>query len=99
MDTNDTTPTPAYVDRPTAAAMMNLSEVTLRRMFAENRGPRVCKMGTARASRVRYAVSEIAAYMADPPGYTQSARPENCPRWEPPSRGNPRHKRERIPGK
>lgn len=91
--------TPAYVDRPTAAAMMNLSEITLRRMFAENRGPRVCKMGSARASRVRYAVADIHEYMADPAGYQHSARPANCPRWEPPSRGNPRHRLERTPGK
>jgi len=99
MDTNDTTPPTAYVDRPTAAATLGVSEITLRRWFAENRGPRVCKMGTARASRVRYAVVDLHEYMSNPAGYAHAARPAHCPRWEPPSRGNPHHKRERIPGK
>jgi predicted DNA-binding transcriptional regulator AlpA len=88
-----------YVDRPEAARILGVSEITLRRWFAENRGPRVCKMGTARASRVRYALPDIKEYMANPATYPHAARPADCPRWEPPSRGNPRRRLERIPGK
>lgn len=90
---------PEYVDRKAAAAMCGVSEITMRRWFADNKGPRATKLGTARASRVRYAVDDIREYMANPVAYPHAARPENCPRWEPPSRGNPRHRRERIPGK
>jgi predicted DNA-binding transcriptional regulator AlpA len=88
-----------YVDRPAAAAMLGVAEITMRRWYAENRGPRAIKMGTARASRVRYAVDDIREYMANPGAYPHAARPENSPRWEPPSRGNPRRRLERIPGK
>ena len=99
MESTGTTTTPAYVDRPTAAATLGVSEITLRRWFSENRGPRVTKMGSARASRVRYAVADLHEFMANPAGYAHAARPANCPRWEPPSRGNPRHRLERLPGK
>jgi predicted DNA-binding transcriptional regulator AlpA len=87
-----------FVDRPTAAKTLGVSEITLRRWYTENRGPRVCKLGNARASRVRYSLTDLRDYMANPTGYAHAARPANCPRWEPPSRGNPRRRLERTPG-
>lgn len=93
-----TKPPPANVGlytRKQAAAYLNLAECTLRRWWAATppRGPRCVKMGTGRASRVRYPVVELAAFAADPIGYDAQTRRDNVPRFEPPSRGNPRHKK------
>jgi predicted DNA-binding transcriptional regulator AlpA len=79
--------------RPQAAAYLNLSETTLRRWYAASTGPRVCKLGTGRASRVRYPKAELDAFIRDPVGYAAQTRPEGVPHFEPPSRGNPRQQK------
>lgn len=84
---------PEYLTRPQAAAFLNLSTTTLRRWYAADTGPRVVKLGTGRASRVRYSRSELVAFASDPVAYAAQARPDNLPHFEPPSRGNPRHKK------
>jgi predicted DNA-binding transcriptional regulator AlpA len=85
-----------YVDRKAAAALCGVSETTMRRWYSANKGPRATKLGTARSSRIRYALDDIRQFMANPAGYPHAARPENSPRWEPPSRGNPRHRQSRT---
>ncbi len=84
---------PELLTRPQAAAFLNLSEMTLRRWYAESTGPRVVKLGVGRASRVRYPRSELVAFAQDPTGYTAQTRPANVPHFEPPSRGNPRQRK------
>ncbi len=79
--------------RPQAAAYLNLSETTLRRWYAASTGPRVCKLGTGRASRVRYPKAELDAFIRDPVGYAAQTRPDGVPHFEPPSRGNPRKRK------
>lgn len=81
---------PELLTRPQAAAYLNLAEATLRRWYAESTGPRVVKLGTGRASRVRYPRAELVAFANDPNAYTVQARPADIPHFEPPSRGNPR---------
>lgn len=84
---------PELLTRPQAAAFLALSTTTLRRWYASNAGPRVVKLGTGRASRVRYPIHELRAFAADPTGYAAQTRPDNVPHFEPPSRGNPRRKK------
>jgi predicted DNA-binding transcriptional regulator AlpA len=86
-------PAPELLTRRQAAAVLGLAETTLRRWYAENRGPRVVKIGTARAGRVRYCRSDLLAWANDPVGYAVQTRPENLPRFTPPSRGNPRRRK------
>jgi predicted DNA-binding transcriptional regulator AlpA len=73
--------------RPEAARLVGVSAGTLRRWYANNRGPAVVKIGTARASRVRYPRALLMAWAADPATCTTPARPEGLPRFEPPKRG------------
>lgn len=84
---------PELLTRPQAAAFLNLSTTTLRRWYAASTGPRVVKLGTGRASRVRYPRAELAAFARDPNAYAEPTRPENVPHFEPPQRGNKRRKR------
>ena len=84
---------PQLLTRPQAAAALSVAESTLRRWYAEGRGPATVKLGTGRASRVRYPLEHIRAFALDPVGYDQPARPDKLPHFEPPSRGNPRRKR------
>jgi predicted DNA-binding transcriptional regulator AlpA len=73
--------------RREAAALIGVQENTLRRWYAANRGPAVVKIGTARASRVRYPRASLLAWAAAPMACVQPARPEGLPRFEPPRRG------------
>lgn len=84
---------PQLLTRPQAAAALSVAESTLRRWYAEGRGPATVKLGTGRSSRIRYPLVHIRAFAADPVGYAEPARPEGLPHFEPPSRGNPRRKR------
>lgn len=88
-----TTVQPEFLTRRAAAAYLSVSLTQMRRWYANNYGPRAVKMGTKRASRVRYARRELDAFMADPAGYAVAARPEQMPHFEPPSRGNPRRRK------
>lgn len=83
---------PALLTRPQAARFLSIAENTLRRWYAESRGPRVVKMGTGRASRIRYPRADLEAFARDPVGYAEQTRPEGLPHFEPPSRGNPRRR-------
>ena len=74
--------------RPEAAEFLGLGVDTLKRFYAQGRGPRVCKMGTTRTARVRYARRDLLEWAADPNAYSQSARPAGLPRFDPPKRGN-----------
>lgn len=84
---------PQYLTRAEAARYLSVSLTQLRRWYAENRGPAAVKMGTKRASRIRYAVRELDAFMAAPGTYAVATRPEGMPHFEPPSRGNPRRRK------
>jgi predicted DNA-binding transcriptional regulator AlpA len=78
---------PEFLTRPQAAAVLGLSPETLRRWYAEGRGPTVCKVGTKRSSRVRYPRALLLQWAANPQAFTEPARPEGLPRFEPPRRG------------
>ena len=84
---------PEYLTRPEAAAFLSLTTETLKRWYAESRGPRAVKFGTARSARVRYARSDLVAFAKNPAAYTEPARPEGVPHFEPPSRGNKRKRK------
>lgn len=88
-----TTVAPEYLDRRAAAAYLSISLTQLRRWYAEGRGPRAVKMGSKRASRVRYPRAELDRYMAAPTLYAEQTRPDGMPHFEPPSRGNPRRRK------
>lgn len=83
---------PELLSREDAAIFLGLSVATLRRWYSNAEGPRVVKLGTGRASRVRYPRHELMAFANDPNGYAAQTRPENIPVFEPPSRGNPRRR-------
>lgn len=79
---------PAMLRRPEAAAYLGLRESTLRSWYAAGTGPRAVKTGTARQSRVFYAVEELDQWRRDPQGYAAPAR-DHGP-FEPPRRGSAR---------
>lgn len=58
-----------YVDRRTAAEFLGLSVATLACWASEGAGPRFTKLSAGRSGCVRYAVSELKAFAADPVGY------------------------------
>lgn len=84
---------PELLDRKAAAFVLGVSTNTLRRWYAENRGPRTVKLGQARASRVRYPRADLLAYARDPVGYAEAVRADGLPHFEPPARGNPRRRK------
>jgi hypothetical protein len=79
--------TPELLTREQAAAVVGISPNTLRRWYAANRGPAVVKIGTARGSRVRYPRRLLLEWAANPGAFTEPARPDGLPRFEPPRRG------------
>ena len=78
---------PELLTREQAAAVLQISPNTLRRWYAANRGPAVTKIGTARGSRVRYPRRLLLEWANNPAAFTEPARPEGLPRFEPPRRG------------
>jgi predicted DNA-binding transcriptional regulator AlpA len=89
-----TTADPAeLLTRAEAARLCGLAPSTLARYFARNIGPKAVKLGgNHRGSRVRYPRAALLAWIADPAGFAEPARPAGLPRFEPPRRGRrPRH--------
>jgi hypothetical protein len=84
---------PQLLTRPQAAVALSVAESTLRRWYSEGRGPATVKLGTGRASRIRYPLEHLRAFALDPVGYDRPARADGLPHFEPPSRGNPRRER------
>ena len=78
---------PEFLTREQAAAVVGISPNTLRRWYAANRGPAVVKLGAARGSRVRYPRRLLLEWAANPGAFTEPARPDGLPRFEPPRRG------------
>lgn len=81
---------PELLSREDAAIFLGLSVATLRRWYSRAEGPRVVKLGTGRASRVRYPRHELMAFANDPVGYAAQTRPDNMPKFDPPTRGTKR---------
>lgn len=70
------------VDRPTAARILGVSCLTLRRWAqATNppKGPRFTKHGTSQQARTTYPVSELREYARDPAAYEAARRAESLP--------------------
>jgi hypothetical protein len=59
-----------FVDRETAAKFLSLSVRTLASWASAGVGPRSVKLSSGRSGAVRYALSELRAYAADPTGYS-----------------------------
>ena len=67
--------------RDEAAAFLKISVHQLRRMAAENRGPKFRKHGTARGAAVRYRVADLLAWQDNPDLTVGCARPANMPNY------------------
>lgn len=76
--------------REEAAAFLKISVHQLRRMAAENRGPKFRKHGTARGAAVRYRVADLLAWQDNPELTVGCARPANMPTYPRPCATPPR---------
>jgi hypothetical protein len=70
--------------REAAAAFLKISVHNLRRMAAENRGPKFFKHGTSRGAAVRYRVADLLRWQENPELTVGCARPANMPTFSPP---------------
>jgi predicted DNA-binding transcriptional regulator AlpA len=87
MDPRTTTEPCELLSRAEASALTGISCETLRRWYAEARGPATVKLGTSRQSRVRYPRAALLEWAQDPTGFTKPARQPGVPRFTPPARG------------
>jgi len=85
LQARDTLPV-EWLTRRQAAQVLNLSETLLRQMYAEDRGPPVCKLGTARSARVRYPRAALVQWAQDPNAFDGPSRPAGLPRFKTPRR-------------
>lgn len=79
---------PELLTRREAAAVAGLSCEYLRRLYADNAGPPVVKLGgrLTRAGRVRYPKAALLEWCRDPAACTTPARPAGLPRFTAPRR-------------
>lgn len=79
---------PELLTRREAATVSGLSVEYLRRLYADNAGPPVLKLGNrlTRAGRVRYPRGPLLEWCRDPAACTTPARPAGLPRFTPPQR-------------
>jgi predicted DNA-binding transcriptional regulator AlpA len=82
--------------REQAAELLGLSARTLACWRSAGRGPEPVKFGVGRSAAVRYAESEVRAYMADPVAYDAAHRVREQVRFAPPPRRMARRRKSRA---
>ena len=60
-----TTPRPNLLSACEAAALLNITEATLRFWRCKGKGPKYCKFGTAKQSAVAYYEEDVIAWLAE----------------------------------